>query len=53
MKKIDENTSYEELLKQKQICMVELGALCVATSVLTTILRNPAPFIPFLGFHIS
>ena len=49
MKKIDENTSYEELLKQKQICMVELGALCVATSVLTTILRNPAPFIPFLG----
>lgn len=25
MKKIDENTSYEELLKQKQICMVELG----------------------------
>ena len=49
MKKIDENTSYEELLKQKQIGRFELGALCVATSVLTTILRNPAPFIPFLG----
>lgn len=48
MKKIDDY-SYEELLKQKQICMIELGALCVATSVLTTILRNPAPFIPFLG----
>ena len=49
MKKIDENTSYEELLKQKRIGRFELGALCVATSVLTTILRNPAPFIPFLG----
>lgn len=49
MKKIDENTSYEELLKQKQIGRFELGALCVATSALTTILKNPAPFIPFLG----
>ena len=48
MKKID-NYSYEELLKQKRIGRFELGALCVATSVLTTILRNPAPFIPFLG----
>lgn len=49
MKKIDENTSYEELLKQKTIGRFELGTLCVATSVLTTILRNPSPFIPFLG----
>ena len=49
MKKIDENTSYEELLKQKQICMIELGALCITTSALTTIVKNPAPFIPFLG----
>ena len=49
MKKIDENTSYEELLKQRRIGMFEWGALCVATSVLTTILRNPAPFISFLG----
>lgn len=49
MKKIDENTSYEELLKQKRIGMFELGALCVATSALLTLLRNPAPFIPFLG----
>ncbi len=48
MKKIDDY-SYEELLKQKRIGRFELGALCVATSVLTTILRNPAPFIPFLG----
>ena len=49
MKKIDENTSYEELLKQKQIVRFELGIFCVATSVLTTILKNPAPLIPFLG----
>ena len=49
MKKIDENTSYEELLKQKRIGMFELGVLCVATSALPTILINPAPFIPFLG----
>lgn len=48
MKKIDDY-SYEELLKQKRIGMFELGALCVATSALTTILKNPAPFIPFLG----
>ena len=52
MKKIDENTSYEELLKQKQIGRFELGALCVATSALTTILKNPAPFIPFFRNYI-
>lgn len=52
MKKIDENTSYEELLKQKQIIRFELGIFCVATSALTTILKNPSPLIPFFRNYI-
>ena len=49
MKIIDDNASYEELLKQKRANRFKLGALCVATSALTVLLKNPAPFIPFLG----
>ena len=49
MKISGDNTSYEELLKQRRINEFKLGAICCVTPIMVLLLKSPIPFVVALG----